>query len=465
MVNNLVRRVTHVFDVAGSSRRPSTWNPKDNVKADLLEVSDRRIRYKGAGAGGGTDSDAAAVRSDQPIPTECGVYYFEVEVINQGRDGFIGVGLCTGSVNLGRLPGWEQHSYGYHGDDGQRFQGSGKGMPFGPKYGAGDVVGCCLDMTASTVSYYVNGVEIGVAFENVRETELFPTVGLNTPGEEVVVNFGQDPFKVDVSELLRKAKQRSMQQIERTPVPNMQGAGLKLALDYLLHHGYPDTAAAVGKDLEDWIGACESANSSASNKQVPTASTIVEQLDSARRRAAIRQMVMEGKIEEASRAAEAYVPGVFAEQPSIQFQMHCQQLVESVRERHNHNVERAGSAGGDDDDTLALMQAVSESARDASQQETLQEVLSLLVFNDPANSPLGYLMTTDRRVELAESLNKAMLAQKGESHTSALDLIHRQAVVSLEWGLQEHIGTVSLVEAQDAFRDRIEVFSYPTFDT
>lgn len=65
MVNNLVRRVTHVFDVAGSSRRPSTWNPKDNVKADLLEVSDRRIRYKGAGAGGGTDSDAAAVRSDQ----------------------------------------------------------------------------------------------------------------------------------------------------------------------------------------------------------------------------------------------------------------------------------------------------------------------------------------------------------------------------------------------------------------
>lgn len=48
-----------------------------------------------------------------------------------------------------------------------------------------------------------------------------------------------------MSELLRKAKQRSMQQIERTPVPNMQGAGLKLVLDYLLHHGYPDTAAAV----------------------------------------------------------------------------------------------------------------------------------------------------------------------------------------------------------------------------
>lgn len=96
----------------------------------------------------------------QPIPPDCGVYYFEVEVLSKGRDGFIGVGLSGASVNLGRLPGWEKcvsacralasyalprhkplamhltqsmhaverrHSFGYHGDDGQSFEGHGTG--------------------------------------------------------------------------------------------------------------------------------------------------------------------------------------------------------------------------------------------------------------------------------------------------------------------------------------------------
>ena len=44
----------------------------------------------------------------QPIPSDCGVYYYEVEVLSKGRDGYIGVGLSAASVNLGRLPGWEQ---------------------------------------------------------------------------------------------------------------------------------------------------------------------------------------------------------------------------------------------------------------------------------------------------------------------------------------------------------------------
>ena len=44
----------------------------------------------------------------QPIQSASCVYYFEVEVLSKGRDGFIGVGLSGASVNLGRLPGWEK---------------------------------------------------------------------------------------------------------------------------------------------------------------------------------------------------------------------------------------------------------------------------------------------------------------------------------------------------------------------
>ncbi len=39
-------------------------------------------------------------------------------MLDRGQEGFIGLGFCTDEVLLSRLPGWDAHSYGYHGDDG-----------------------------------------------------------------------------------------------------------------------------------------------------------------------------------------------------------------------------------------------------------------------------------------------------------------------------------------------------------
>ena len=36
---------------------------------------------------GKNQKDAAAVRANHPIPTGCGIYYYEVKIINKGRDG------------------------------------------------------------------------------------------------------------------------------------------------------------------------------------------------------------------------------------------------------------------------------------------------------------------------------------------------------------------------------------------
>ena len=40
----------------------------------------------------------------------------------------MGIGLSTQIVNTNRLPGWDKMSYGYHGDDGNAFCGSGTGQ-------------------------------------------------------------------------------------------------------------------------------------------------------------------------------------------------------------------------------------------------------------------------------------------------------------------------------------------------
>ena len=39
---------------------------------------------------GDEDKDAASVRADHPIPSDVSLYYYEVQVINRGRDGFVG---------------------------------------------------------------------------------------------------------------------------------------------------------------------------------------------------------------------------------------------------------------------------------------------------------------------------------------------------------------------------------------
>lgn len=50
---------------------------------------------------------------------------------------------------------------------------------------AGDVIGAYLNQAEQTISYTKNGIDLGVAFKNVKEKELFPTVGMRTRDEEV----------------------------------------------------------------------------------------------------------------------------------------------------------------------------------------------------------------------------------------------------------------------------------------
>lgn len=188
--------------------------------------------------------DAASVRADQPIPPQAGVYYFEVTVISRGQKGYIGVGFSTRNVDLERLPGWNTESYGYHGDDGKAFASSGTGQAYGPRFTSGDVIGCGIDFVARRAFFVKNGQWLGYVFdltsalrdpataggagqdpelppaqpgsrrERERERErkakeaqgrlrFYPTIGLQTVGETVKVNFGQDNFVFDIESFVK----------------------------------------------------------------------------------------------------------------------------------------------------------------------------------------------------------------------------------------------------------------------
>lgn len=54
-----------------------------------------------------------------------------------------------------------------------------------PNFHAGDIVGSLLNRATKTISFTKNGLDLGVAFTNVNEDVLYPSVGLRTPDEEV----------------------------------------------------------------------------------------------------------------------------------------------------------------------------------------------------------------------------------------------------------------------------------------
>jgi len=103
-----------------------------------------RVSYKGPGKN--NHKDASSVRATHCIPASCGLYYYEVKIVSKGRDGYMGIGLSHVTWGINRLPGWDKGSYGYHGDDGNAFCGSGQGQVYGPTFTTGDVIGCGLNL-------------------------------------------------------------------------------------------------------------------------------------------------------------------------------------------------------------------------------------------------------------------------------------------------------------------------------
>ena len=149
--------------------------------------------------------DVGSVRADKPIPmTLDEIYYFEIKVLNKGYQGDIGIGLTSKSSALNRMPGWENNTIGYHGDNGKLYYEVGYGIEFGPKFVDNDVVGCGLNLNDMSVFFTRNGEYLGVAQCSLPELEWYPTIGLHSKYEMVQVNFGQEPFSFQMDTLIGK---------------------------------------------------------------------------------------------------------------------------------------------------------------------------------------------------------------------------------------------------------------------
>lgn len=303
-------RLTSLYPYTDLNELPLCWSNKD--KANFISLSDNnlKVHYKGNGK---NNKDAASVRTSIPIPSSCLLYYFEIKVLSKGRDGYMGIGLAAQGANMQRLPGWDKQSYGYHGDDGNSFCSSGTGQPYGPIFTTGDVIGCGYNIVENNCFFTKNGLNLGIAFTDLPNIPLYPTIGLQTPGEKVKANFGLEPFCYDIEDDMRALRQRITANIINHPVKyaEWQSAINKLVLSWLIHNSYCSTAEVFSS---------------------VTKQEFKENVQQIKQRLRIQQLVLTGKIEDAIQLTNKLYPDVLNDNPNLLFALKCRQFVEMISE-------------------------------------------------------------------------------------------------------------------------------------
>eukprot|EP00013_Stygamoeba_regulata_P001220 CAMPEP_0177637638 /NCGR_PEP_ID=MMETSP0447-20121125/5073_1 /TAXON_ID=0 /ORGANISM="Stygamoeba regulata, Strain BSH-02190019" /LENGTH=1331 /DNA_ID=CAMNT_0019139569 /DNA_START=180 /DNA_END=4171 /DNA_ORIENTATION=- len=198
-VSSILCFLRQLFRKRADPKELLTNPPQNSLVADCGKAAKVDVAKSVATYGNDDLGIASLVRAANPLESHGSIAYFEVFVVSQGRTGSIGVGLGGEGAPGESQPGWGEGSYGYHGDDGNKFS-HGENEVFGPRFGTGDIIGCGHDTVKDEIFFTKNGQFIGVAFHSVSGP-LFPMVGLGSPCESVFVNFGQLPFVWDFNAL------------------------------------------------------------------------------------------------------------------------------------------------------------------------------------------------------------------------------------------------------------------------
>lgn len=84
--HNVIERQPPTQEEDSLTPLPSKWN-KDDAWTNLEVHHDgRTVKYVGSRNQNERDHEASAVRTDHHMPPQCGIYYYEVEIVSSKKD-------------------------------------------------------------------------------------------------------------------------------------------------------------------------------------------------------------------------------------------------------------------------------------------------------------------------------------------------------------------------------------------
>mmetsp|Transcript_40936 Transcript_40936/g.79709 ORF Transcript_40936/g.79709 Transcript_40936/m.79709 type:complete len:510 (-) Transcript_40936:276-1805(-) len=447
---------------------PSEFDTRDYPHT--VEIRKDKISAKYTGVGNHSN-DFGSVRTNKPVPAGIQIYYFEVEIVNAGRQASIAIGFSTKDFPLTRQVGTAKNSTGYRGDDGKKYKDESAGQCYGPFFSTEDVIGCGISSHTNSVFFTKNGRSLSTAFEGVRGV-FYPTVSLHSPDEMIRINLGDRPFKYDIEGHRADEKAKFDLMVQNTPVD--EACLAPLVREYLAHSGYVNALKtfdeALGSDSEQHMmltgllpggktlggsdtkmGAsssskrvkhCLSGNAPKSRRQKKArAARHAEKssgsketngdfkaskkgkdpfgLSRASDREAIRKLITGGKIGDAVELLRETFPSVIDD--NLLFKMHCQQFVELMRE-------------GKSDAAIQFARGKLHAYKSLTPDENEHRcsVMGLVAYVDIENSPAAPLLSPSRRQDLAVEINAKIMIHLGLPPQSKLELLLRQLQASQE---------------------------------
>ncbi|XP_071957452.1 ran-binding protein 9-like [Antedon mediterranea] len=315
------------------------------------------------------------------------------------------------------------------------------GRPYGPTFTTGDVIGCGINLIDNTCFYTKNGLHLGVAFTNLP-SKLYPIVGLHTPGEVVVTNFGQSPFMYNIEDMVEEMTLKTKASIERFSVENSKGEWQstlnQLVSTYLVHHGYCSTAEAFGRS---------------------TGQKFDEEIASIKNRQKIQRLVLAGRMGEAINETHRLYPGLLEENPDLMFMLKCRQFVEMVNgsdsEIRNLRHPRSRSTSRQSSPSMSPHRNnISSPHRSMHSTYMDHSTSSLSTSNSRPSSPASStnikhakLMSSKKEIvtEVSKSPSSSDLNAINSSNSHVINgsgcrIINEDADVDMEVDLNDHVG-------------------------
>lgn len=341
-------------------------------------------------------------KADQPIPIECGVFYYEVEVLTELDIADISIGIALDSDKiLADLPGMERDTFGYHGKSG-RFISRGE-MHYSrmtytheEKFGCGDIVGCGVNLFEENIFFTKNGVLFDNAFWQICKSDFernpVPIIGMSDYNR-IKTNFGftREPFVFDITNYVLNCKDEVRHSVAAKNGQDMRPVANQLIARYFQQMGMAKAFSGFNKDLRK---------------------NAVD--GSMERRSLLKRLLYKNDIDGALECLRRHFPDILKNE-NLTFELHCIKLTNMIAEM-NENEDKI-------DQILDMSKELKAQFDGDSFADRLNEIISMMSIKDSALK-----MTFAHKFHMWNCLNREIIRiyePKGKYDISLLTVLEK----------------------------------------
>jgi len=162
-----------------------SWGPSPHWRSELIDVIGTRTAVRGPASG-----RWHSVMSSRPLSAGMGqkmTSSFEVRIDRLGQEENMLVGVCESLPPVGYHVG-ERSGFSYRSCGNLYNEGRGVNKRAAPAFRTGDIIRITIDFRGKRISFYKNGVLVGVQFQtNATPLNYRPCVTLHNPDDKVTL--------------------------------------------------------------------------------------------------------------------------------------------------------------------------------------------------------------------------------------------------------------------------------------